>query len=179
MTINKQFNPTAEMISAAETVFLAKAYVELVKPIVIGYRTKILAENDFFTDQRWVKGSRRLGPNGPIRDQKDAYLMSQSDFAIFDGMCHEARRKAKLYVSNEDHCPLCVAETDLMKAKKLFCDAIAPVTGMTYEVICVQKMEVFEQYFELGLKLFAPFVRAADEIMADVLARKQTEENLQ
>lgn len=166
--LNQKFKPTQAIIRAAELVFATKAMVELVKPIVNEYETKILAEgkwkirpefaDDFPADQL------------VITDRKRSYLMSEEDAAVFFQKCHEARRAAKLYVEREDNCPLAAAENNLLDAEKLLCMEMEPVTGVTKQQLLNAGMQKYKDYIDLTLRLLAQYCQKAPVILKRITA---------
>lgn len=160
---SKQFKPTPEMIQAAELVFVAMAAVDMIKPIVRGYQSKILA------DKQWPINEKYAGRLGVevILDPEQSYLLGEKDMTAYFALCNEARIQSKLHVDSEDKCPLCVAEHDLVRAKWALCEAMAPITNISAERITSASMENYQSYIDLNLKLLGSFVRPAEKLMRD------------
>lgn len=149
-----KFTPTPEMISAAETVFLAKAHLALVAPIVTAYQREILARG------QWKTAPPLRDDAGPlvVVDPKDGYLMSDADFAVYDAQCKAARVVAALYVENPDHCPMLVAEDEVRQAERLLVNSLESVTNLGADTLMRSGMKNYHTYVETSLKLMAPFV---------------------
>src|SRR3972149_11222868 len=91
--------PTPDMISAAKTVFMAKAWVDTIRPVVEGYKKAILAEHNWHIAEKWVdKGMT----NRVILDPEHAYLLSGTDFETYLAEVKESRIAAGLKVENDD-----------------------------------------------------------------------------
>jgi hypothetical protein len=158
------FKPTAEMIAAAEAVFVAVAFEETIRPIVEGYKRKILAEREWHMSPDTRASMRRTGDkpiDTRITDIRYAWLMSDADFAEYARLCNAARIAANLVVESEAHCPLGVAEEITRQAKRKLCDVMADVSGVDVEKIRTMKIEHYEHYVDLTLRLLAPFVASA------------------
>jgi hypothetical protein len=156
-----KFTPTPEMVSAAEAVFTIMAMVGTIRPVVIGYQTEILKQGQWRVRPQFAT---RRGDE-VITDPAQSYLMSEENFADYDAKCKAARLEAKLPVEKEGNCPLLEAESLLIKAERALIDAMQPVTGLTAERFV--PMSARKEYIDLTLKLLAPFVRPAKEIMFD------------
>lgn len=150
-----KFVPTAEMIAAAESVFMAMAMVETIRPIVVGYQTAILAEGQWHIKPEFAS---RLGDE-VILDPKHSYLMSEEDFAVYLAQCKIARDKAKLHVDHDENCPLLVAEHLLIQAEHALIDAMSGVTKIAKDGLLSVGMGEYKQYIDLTLRLLAPFVK--------------------
>lgn len=154
MSIKKPFTPSKDMIAAAENVFVAMAYVETIRPIVVGYQTAILAKHQFPVAARF-KG---VG-DAPdiILNPEQSYLMDlDTDLPVFIAACRKEQKKAGLKTDTPEQCPLLVAESLLRDAKNLLIETMAPVTGLTVARLTYPH---YGEYVELTLRLLAPFVK--------------------
>jgi hypothetical protein len=140
------FNPPADVIRAAELLFAAKAMADTIRPIVIEYRKKALAEGQWhvrpeFCDSenalqvraasalqvraasalqvRAASASRRglYSKDEIILNPQHDYLMSDEDFLDYHAKCDEARIAAGLKIEAEGQCPLLVAEKNVIDAE--------------------------------------------------------------
>lgn len=150
----QKFNPTPEMIEAAQTLFAAMAWEETVGPIVIEYQKKVLAEKVYMTDAEKFNG--RIEKKR-ITDPKDTYRMNDKDFDEYHEKIKRERDKAGLYVKSDDHCPLLVAENLRRQARLVLVDVMTPITGIKSENIW--KTEHLQQFEDLTLKLLAPWCK--------------------
>lgn len=148
----KDWKPTQEQIDATMNLFRAMAWVQVVKPIVTHYQTKILAEHDFMVRPDFRDGEKE----GPIRDPQLSYLMSDEDFALYHYQCNKARVEHKLHVDSEDYCPLLVAERLQVEAEGALMEAMKPVTGIRWKALYGENRQ---KYINLSLQLLAPFVK--------------------
>lgn len=158
--------PTTDMIAAAEAVFVAIAFEQTIRSIVAGYKRKILAENEWHMSRDTRASMHRTGDkpiDTRITDIRYAWLMSEADFAEYTRLCNVARITANLVVESEAHCPLGVAEEMTRQAKRTLCDVMADVSGIDVEMLRSMKMEHYEHFVDLTLRLLAPFVASAAE----------------
>jgi hypothetical protein len=151
----KTFTPTQPMIKSAETVFLAMAMVQAIRPVVLKYQTEILAEGkwcvrDEFSDKP---------VNEVIIDPKRAWLMSDENFAVYDGKCKAARKAAGLLVDDEDKCPLLVSEHELISAETALAVALESVSPLSAEMLDSFGGQRRKDAVDLMLRLMAPYVR--------------------
>lgn len=152
----RDFTPSGEQISAAELVFLAMAHLDLVRPVVQQYKTRILAEHQFRIDPMWV--NEHGMDDRVILDPKDVFLLSDEDIQVFVQESKTERDKAHLPVDSDDFCPLLVAESSLSNAENLLIDAMTPVTGLTSDQLLCHGMESYNKYVDLCLRILAHHV---------------------
>ena len=153
----KDFRPTVEQLDAAQKLAEAMAWEATVRPVVEGYQRRILAEN------KWaVATENRDAGTVPeaITDPKWAWLMEDSDFEVYHQLCDQARMETGLYVAQDGNCPLSVAEFSVIKAKWHLADMMEPITQISRDQICGALPDVFNTYFELNLRLFAPYLKS-------------------
>jgi hypothetical protein len=136
------WRPTSEMVEAAEAVFVCMAAVDMVKPIVLGYRAKILRELGW-------------GSTDPER----TYNLPDSVFAEYHRRCNEERIAAKLHVDDPDHCPYLVAKNLLCKAQRVLVDVMEPVVGISFDRIfqAPDALKNYDTLIDLNLRLLAPY----------------------
>lgn len=140
----KSFRPTESQVSAAMAVFQCMAAVDVVKPIVLAYRSKVLREI----------GWGHIEPSG-------IYDLPDSVFDEYIRRCNEERIAAKLHVDNPDHCPLLVAENLLRLAQRVLIDEMEPVSGVSFDQIFRSKdaLKRYDEFVELNLRLLAPYCK--------------------
>jgi hypothetical protein len=160
----RTFKPTAEMITAAETVFVAMAAVHVIEPIVTKYQTEILVAGQWKPDPKWTDRPRGL-KSEVILDPNRAYLLAEPAFKEFLAKCKQGREAAGLHVDNDDFCPLLVAQHDVVKAKRALIESMQSVTGIGADVICRAHDQDYKKYVELSLKLMAPYVRPVSKLI--------------
>ena len=166
--MSKNFVPTKEQIRCAEAVFVAMAHEKLIQPIVEGYEREILAKHQFRIAPCWVEQGV---PDEVIRDRNKTFLMSEEDATVFFAECHAARAKANLRVENPDHCPLLVAQNVRIQAENALVESLSSIPGLESLGMGVMSLEIRDRAVELGLKLLAPFMPAADNIVARYAAK--------
>lgn len=153
------FTPTPAMVSAAEAVFTTMAMAQSIRPVVIAYQTEILRQGQWRIKPEFAN---RLGDE-VITDPALSYLMSDENFTDYSAKCRAARDQAKLGEYNEDQCPLLMAEHLQIQAERALIDSMQSVTGLSAERFV--PMSKRKEYIDLTLKLLAPFVRSATEII--------------
>lgn len=151
------FKPSSTMISAAKSLFMAKAYTATVRPVVEGYQRRILSECKFTADD---------DAGCFIKDPKRSYRMKNQDFKDYDAFCHAEAIKANFKVP-EGYCPLLMAEDQERKAKLNLFEVMAVylkdiVPGFSVEKIYsgAGMLENITKFEDLTLRLLAPYVKA-------------------
>ncbi len=152
------FNPTQEMIDDAGNVFKSMAYLQTIEPVVIAYKTKVLAENEFYVSKQNEARIREFKSDEPYRilEPSRAYLMSDEDFLKYLELINKERDAAQLIVEDDGHCPLLVAEDLLTRAKRKLIATFQPITKIDPDKI--YDPEKRDQLVELTLRLMAPFM---------------------
>jgi hypothetical protein len=150
----KHFKPSISMIIAAQAVFMAMAREQVIRPIVEGYQRKILAEKEWPINPKYVEREGKF-----VTDIKHTYLMSGEEFSKYHRRCIEERIAAQLRVDHDDKCPLLVASARLMEAKFELASAMESVSKITESSLRGASPEIYDSYFELTLKLLAPYVK--------------------
>ena len=145
--------PTQDMIAAAKTVFLAKAWTETLRPVVEGYKKAILAKHSWHIAEEWINKGMA---DRVIMEPEHAYLLSDQDFAIYLREVNESRVEAGLEVDNEDHCPLLVAEMQEVNATRALLTAMMPITKIDPNDVYG---EDWNKLTDLTLQLLAPYVK--------------------
>jgi hypothetical protein len=141
---------TREMITAAETVFLAMAAVATVRPIVEHYKRKALEQLGY-----------------PGYELKHTYLLPDAVFKSYLVLCSEARKKEGLPAASDDHCPLLVAEHDLCRAQGALVDLMEPIAHLSRHRLICSGIKNYQEYINITLRLLAPYV---DKDLASKLA---------
>jgi hypothetical protein len=164
-TAENPFKPTAAMIKAAESVFLAMAFEQSVRSIVESYQQKILQERAWRCDPDLVGRMERRSSDQPVEQNvtdiksiKSTWMMEKADFVIYLERCNAERIAAGLVVEHDSYCPLLVAEHITIQAKHALCDAMASVTNITAVKAAPLQLNVYRNFVDLNLRLLAPFV---------------------
>ena len=150
-----EFTPTTDMIIATKAVFMAKAWVLTIRPIVEGYQREILARHNWHIAKRWT--GKGLNTDRIITDHRHTYLLEDEDFKTYQQKSIEARKKAGLEVINDDFCPLLVAENMERMAVRAMLNTMTPFTKLDPDD--VWDIEDYHKLTELTLSLLAPFVK--------------------
>jgi hypothetical protein len=149
--------PPADIVAAAESVFMAMTHESMVQPIVEGYQKKILEYEKYPVAEKWHK-HRGVTWEDYIKDPDKAYLMQDGDFKHFLKRCREEQAKAKLKTDTPEQCPLLVAENLTRMAKQLLIDLLEPFTGCNVHNLLCAGLEKYDQYIELNLQWLSQFV---------------------
>ena len=152
--MNAKFTPTPEMTAAAEALFMAKAYVQTIKPIVEEYQKRIIAEiNPKVADRfSWIGFTT-------ITEAKDSYLMNEADFNIYLQRCHDEAIKAGFQVPEFGYCPLLIAEDLERQAEHALVNAMFEISHLSVNDILCSGLEKYHKFIDLSLRLLAPFVK--------------------
>lgn len=161
---NTPFVPTEGMLEAARALFLAKAHLAVVSPIVLKYQTEILTAHQFCVRPEFTKEGM---PPEVILDPSLAYLISDEDAVVFYEKCHQARDAAGLSVEQPDHCPMLVAEHKVVKCEQDLIVQLEPITNLALEKVIILQHDEYRQYVSLATRLLAPYVGSADDILTD------------
>lgn len=165
--MSQKFQPTQGMIDAARKVFMAMAWVDTVKPIVLAYQRQILAEGQWHIPADKHAMLERRSGNSPldtlVLDPSKAYMLAEDDFKAYYLKCETARVHADLHISTVGGCPLLEAQGTLMLAKRLLVEQMEPISNQTYEKLISTKAEAFGKFVEMTLRHLAPFVATASD----------------
>lgn len=151
----KSFTPNKTMIKAAETVFLAMAMVETIRPVVRSYQTAILAEGKWCVIDEFSEDPGKE----VIIDPKLAWLMPDDDFMQYHSKCKAARKAAGLHVEDDEQCPLLVSEHDLIRAETGLATALEGVSPLTAEMLNSLVGQRRKDAVDLMLRLMSPYVK--------------------
>lgn len=113
----QDFNPTKDMIDAANDVVLARAFIETIQPTVEQYQLRILKSLDFIN----------IHTSEIITELKDVDFMSDEQFSIYNNACTIAAEEAGFNVK-PGQCPLATANLIEKKAKQSLIVSMEPVT---------------------------------------------------
>lgn len=160
-----KFIPTKEMISAGETLFLAMANVDVIKPIVEANKMKVLATGKYYYDPEF-KPNRINNRTGKIKDIHHEYLMGSVAFEGYLKECNVLHAKSGL-TTIADRCPLDFAMTILSHAELNFLSSMNDVTLMDIEN---EKLEIgiYQSILKLCLLLIAPHVNPNAEKLIEL-----------
>ena len=150
-------NPPADIVAAAESVFMAMTHESFIRPIVEEYQKKILEYEKYPIAEKWQE-RRGATWEDYIKDPDKAYLMEDNDFKHFLKRCREEQAKAKLKTDSPDFCPLLVAEHLTLTAKQLLIGLLEPFTGCNVHNLLCAGLDKYERYIELNLQWLARFV---------------------
>lgn len=117
------------LIAAADSVLVLQARAELISEIVLGYQTRLLAENRWKIRPDFAVRGR--GADEVILQPSISYLLKDEDFSQYQVLCLEEASKAGLKVQHPDGCPKIDAENRLRDAEHLLLSLAAPYTGIS------------------------------------------------
>jgi hypothetical protein len=166
----KNWKPSPEQKMAAEVTFLAMAVTETIRPVVVGYQSKILELHKFKFKKKEERDYffKKTGKDY-CTDSEHTYLISDKDFKVYLDECEDERKKAKLSIAphkdGEGYCPLLMAEEDQRQAEHILMDCFEPLTGINRSNLW--KLEWIHKYKELLLGLMAPHINK-EEILARI-----------
>lgn len=148
------FTPTPAMIEAAETLFFAMARLSLIEPIVLNYQRLILSEGQWSVKPAFVEKGM---PAEVVLEPDRSFLLSEEDFATYDGLCQKAQVMAGLEVKEDFNCPLLEAKSALVEAQHQLAFTMSSVTGHSLDQVLMLPQESYLKYVDLSLRLLAPF----------------------
>ncbi len=163
----QNFKPTQEQIRNCELVFLNMAKVDTIRPIVEKYQKKILEKHKFEAkrkDEREFLYKETFLKY--ISEPKHSYLMKDSDSKIYFKELEDAHLEHGFNVK-KDYCPLLIAESDLIDAKRNFVNSMASLTNIKWKD--VTKLEHYSQIVELNLKFMVKFIRSKEDILKELM----------
>jgi hypothetical protein len=151
------FNPTPEMIRANDELLLAKSKVAALKPIVMWYKSEILAEG------KWSRCKDMAGLFGDelVLDPLDVYLMSEEDQAAFQMQCNAARDNfgPSFAVEPPFQCPLIAAEDSVVKAQHALIKAMEVHGKKSVDALLLLGIDAYKEYVQECSQLLAPYVK--------------------
>lgn len=155
------FNPTDEMKSAANAVFMAMAFVQTIRPIVKKHQQSVLDKNWYKCGNEYAMKCIEHGEEMPefCKTDHDLMYISDADFGHYHAECYQLNNAAGLTVEDPEHCPLLVAENLERQARDLLAKEMEPITKMTKDMIfqSPNALENWGKYIDLTLRLLAPF----------------------
>ena len=93
----KKFEPSHEMLKAAQGVFVAIGHLQVVEPIVLGYQRLILKEAAWKARPDFV--SRGISADEVVTDPDRAWLLNEANLTQYDLLCQRAQVMSGLAVS--------------------------------------------------------------------------------
>jgi len=144
---------TPELKKAAEILLAAQAYLAIVRPVVQGYQTAILADRQYHIDPKWVeKGDADM----VVLDAKHVYLLTDEDsnevFTAFD----EARDAHGFPARQFGWCPLLAAESAVIQAEIALMNAAQYITITNIDIANVWDMAIRREMIELTMSFVVP-----------------------
>ncbi len=160
------FQPTPEMIRAAELLFVAMAHEAVVREQVHAYEDRIITEQRYTVCADLRAAAARNGVELPERVDSRAQMayLSEECFADFHARCLTAGQAIGLIPSPPYDCPLIEAEAARRMAEDhvLDCmDEVVPGAGRIKKATT----ELRAKAMDLSLKLLVPYVRRAGPVL--------------
>ncbi len=147
-TLNKksrQVSITPELKKAAQKLTEAQTNTAKAEGIVIRYQREILAKLRFMRDPTWQAYGLE---SEVILEPKNAYELSDTDFAVYQDMCYQAARSYG-FVLGPEQCPLLLARTAESEAEAELLKASSYLTRITDPAIIWQRENAQEFYDKL------------------------------
>lgn len=161
----KGFIPSSGLIRNAENLFLCMAMEQQVRPIVEAYESEILVKHQFKPAAEW---HGNLDKDMTI-DRKSSFLLSDEDAKTFHTACFAARDAAGLKVSKPENCPLLEAEDTRRLAEDAFIEALGEIPGLEALAKGNLTLEMRAKVVDTGLRMVAPFVKSAPNILERIV----------
>lgn len=160
------FTPDAPQIRLAESVFLAMAHEARVRDIVEAYQTKILADNRWTVDPKWIALGLPLRPDQVVTEARDIAYLREEDCDRYLALCAEAAAAARLTVSRPGNCPLLEAESLRRDAERALLGSMATLPGLASLANGPLLLDLHVRAVDLVLGLLSPYVSDAGAILA-------------
>lgn len=152
----QNFRPPTDLIRAAENLMVAIADERMIRPVVEAYEHAILAKHQFPPAEEYLDAVEEP----VILDRKNAWLLSDEDFKVYNAECFVARDAAGLKVTKPENCPLLEAEHMRINAENELIKQLGQIQGLeTFrENNCVLTLDQRAAVIAIGLKLAMPFI---------------------
>lgn len=147
--------PTQKQITAAENLFLAKANVAAILPIIQGIQASVLSRFDF----KFMQEENRTDF---VKNISDRYEMDDADFAIYAAECQAEYVEAGFTVE-DGSCPLLIAEDLERQAQRAVIDAMEPITGLTAQM-AMSNYTKYLKMIDLAIRYLTPFCGNSKQI---------------
>ncbi len=147
-TASPEFDPSPELVRAADILFVAMAREEATRRIVEPYEQAILDASDYR-----IERGEHPDAGERIRDRKLTYLMSDAEFKDYYAKCQAAVVEHNLHVRKPGNCPLLEAEHLRIQAENLFLELMHPHTKIDHRTLT---LELRAEVLDLSLKLISP-----------------------
>jgi hypothetical protein len=165
------FKPTAEQIQAAQTLYFAKAFLGIVRPVFHNLETAILANgtyhyNDDYFTEKWKGRDLGLPADRIIRDRNHLHMIAGLNEACEDAnhpgdaarYYRELRARALMLGFVHGENADCRADNEVHDAERALINACTSFTGITADQVS-GSLENWATIVELTMKLFASFVK--------------------
>lgn len=143
---------TPDIVAIGKAVFMAMAYFETVKPIVIEYQTRILKELQAPIALKWIEKGMETRI---IETSNESYLMEDAAFDVYIDRCQIEIEKAGFKVPERGYCPLLIAQSLVREAKGALIDVMEPITGIAHSDLFNNGFEDYDKYIDLTLRMLA------------------------
>lgn len=170
----KHFNPTSAQIEAAQYLFCAMAFNDMIQPVFSQMEADILATGQYHYDEHYYTGryAREGFPADRIlTNPKDAYMIAGlTEYCNNENACNDAarfyselRRQAENrgFIKGENAASS--ADYDVTKAEHAFIIATKPIHGIDLDDLV--KLEHRKELLKLTLNLFSGLVKNGIERM--------------
>lgn len=147
--------PSAELIKAAEVVFLAMTYATSIRPTIEALQKELVDFWKFEPSEKWNRAKFNDLPK-IITDWKHIYLADSHDQEMIYAEMDEKIKQSGFNVP-AGSCPLLRAENTVIEAEHLLITAAEPITGISLE-LATRNLKHYKKLVELTLSLCAPFI---------------------
>ncbi|WP_341744703.1 hypothetical protein [Azonexus hydrophilus] len=161
--MTQSFQPSPELVAIGESLLLATAHEDYVRPIVERYEEKILEASQFRIDPHWIEHGVA---DQIILDRKKTMLLSSQDAKTFFAATFKARDEAGLKVSRPDNCPLLEAENLRIAAENILISEIGKLPGLEKLASGILTLDQRKRVIDLALRLLAPFMSNTEQILS-------------
>lgn len=170
MNTQTKFNATQGQKDAANTLVVAMAYTQTVRPVIKKIESDLFEKHKYRWDLDKVCGGVEKQKRDIIeftnkygefcKDESMAYLISDKDFAHYLTEKHHKVVNAGFNVEY-GYCPLLIAEDLERKARRLLIDEMQPITGLKFDDFfsTTKWAENMNKYIDLTMRLLSPYLK--------------------
>lgn len=142
-----EFRPTREMLNCAKDILIKKAYVDTIKPVILGIQKDVLEQQQY----------RNEVDNKIITDPKYDWTMGLSKHEEYCKLV-SAKYRESGFEFEEAYCPLLIAEHDLRIANSKLVDSMEQITNISKSDLISKGLDKYNDYIDITLKLLINYI---------------------
>lgn len=157
--IDLRNGPSADMIRVGETLFLAKAWLDLVGGVVDQCKAEVLAQHAFYVCE-YFQDKLHPGNPGPVRitEPKHDWVMPESQFGYYVKMVEAAVAAHGYHPKKPGNCPKLEAESLVRDAERVMLEQLGKEVNPVLARLVEGPMELRDKALDLTMSMVAPFI---------------------